>query len=85
MSDLVAVPASPVALTDIIASMNFGRQMDNNQSERLDLLTRSVDALLRWAESHPLTQWEQEGELSALRQELEDAMRHDVSARATVR
>ena len=42
--------------------------------QRLDILTRSVDALLRWAESHPLTQWADMGVLSALRSELEEAM-----------
>lgn len=48
--------------------------MQNRPSDRLDLLTRSVYALLQWAETHPLTQWEQAGVLSALRLELEDAM-----------
>jgi hypothetical protein len=56
--------------------------MQNERSDRLDLLTRSVYALLQWAETHPLTQWEQAGTLSALRLELEDAMRAEASRAA---
>jgi hypothetical protein len=51
--------------------------MDNNEKIRLDLLTRSVHALLQWAETHPLTQWEQAGTLSALRSELEEAIENE--------
>ncbi len=62
--------------------------MDNTQNDRLELLTRSVHALLQWAESHPLTQWEQAGILSALRLEIEDAREndalHDLAASASV-
>jgi hypothetical protein len=53
--------------------------MSSAQDNQLDLLTRSVHALLQWAESHPLTQWEQEGTLSALRIELEEAMKTSTS------
>jgi hypothetical protein len=56
--------------------------MQNERSDRLDLLIRSVYALLQWAETHPLTQWEQAGTLSALRLELEDAMRAEASRAA---
>ncbi|HET7038015.1 MAG TPA: hypothetical protein VFI42_20245 [Thermomicrobiaceae bacterium] len=48
--------------------------MEPASAERLDILTRSVDALLRWAESHPLTQWADMGTLSALREELEETV-----------
>ena len=48
--------------------------MQYSPRERLDLLARSVYALLQWAETHPLTQWEQAGVLSALRLELEDVL-----------
>jgi hypothetical protein len=56
--------------------------MQTRPSDHLDLLTRSVHALLQWAETHPLTQWEQAGVLSALRLELEDAMRVEPSRAA---
>jgi hypothetical protein len=58
--------------------------MSSAQDNQLDLLTRSVHALLQWAESHPLTQWEQEGTLSALRIELEDVMKSSSSRDAVL-
>lgn len=57
--------------------------MNDTHNDRLDILTRSVHALLQWAEAHPLTQWEQAGVLSALRLELEDAMASDATRAVT--
>lgn len=58
--------------------------MDNMLKNRLDLLSRSVQALLQWAETHPLTQWEQAGTLSALRIELEETMEREATHDAAV-
>jgi hypothetical protein len=48
--------------------------MTVSTDEQLDILTRSVYALLQWAEANPMTQWADMGTMSALRLELEDVI-----------